>query len=133
MKQPLDLRFIGLTPSEAVEAAVRRKVARLDRFRPDLMACRVTVELVDKHRHQGRQFAVRIDLTVPGHELTVNRVRHEDVYVALREAFDDMRRQVQDGLRQVQGQVKYHRPADGPTALPPLPVEDEAPTARTPV
>ena len=38
MKQTLDIRFIGMETSEAVEAAARRKADKLDRFRPDIMA-----------------------------------------------------------------------------------------------
>lgn len=108
MKQPLDIRFIGLEPSEAVEAAARTRAEKLDRFRPDIMACRVTIELASKHQHQGRAFAVRVDVTVFGHELSVHRVHDEDVYVALREAFDDMKRQLQDSVRRAQGQQKLH-------------------------
>lgn len=108
MKQPLALRFIGMEASDAVESAALAKAAKLDQFRPDIMACRVTVELADKHRHQGRTFRVRVDVTVPDHELTVDRVQHEDVYVALREAFDDMKRRLQDSARRVQGEVKAH-------------------------
>ena len=102
VKQPLEVRFIGMEASPAVEAAAREKAAKLDLFRADLMSCRVTIELVDKHKHQGRRYAVRIDVTLPGNELGVDRVQHEDVYVALRDAFDDMKRQVQDGVRRVQ-------------------------------
>jgi len=108
MKQPLEIRFIGMEPSDAVEAAARKKADKLDRFRPDIMACRVTIELAQKHRHQGRPFAVRVDVTVPDHELSVDRVHDEDVYVALREAFDDMKRQLEDSVRRVRGQEKLH-------------------------
>lgn len=108
MKQPLDLRFIGMEPSEAVEAAARAKAAKLDRYRPDIMSCRVTIELADKHRHQGRTFSVRLDLTVPGHELSVDRVHDEDVHVALRDAFDDMTRRLEDSVRRDRGDVKEH-------------------------
>jgi ribosome-associated translation inhibitor RaiA/cold shock CspA family protein len=108
MKQPLELRFIGMEPSGAVEAAARARARRLDRFRPDIMACRVTIELAARHQHQGKPYAVRVDVTVPGHELTVDRVQDEDVHVALREAFDDMKRRLQDSARRVQGEVKAH-------------------------
>lgn len=108
MKQALQIRFLGMEPSDAVETAVREKAAKLDEFRPDLMACRVTVELIDRHRHQGRHFAVRIDATLPGHEVVVDRVQDEDVYVALRDAFDDARRQIQDSSRRDQRHVKEH-------------------------
>src|SRR5574341_2613484 len=110
MKQDLQLRFIGMQPSPAVETAAREKAAKLDQFRPDLMACRVAIELLDKHQHQGQHYAVRIDVTLPGGELSVDRVMNEDVYVALRDAFDDMRRQIQDSARRVQGQEKAHAP-----------------------
>ena len=108
MKQPLEVRFLGMEPSEAVEAAARDKAAKLDHFCRDLMSCRVTIELLHKHKHQGQPFGVRIDVTLPGHELSVDRVQHEDVYVALRDAFDDMRRQVEDAVRRTRGQEKAH-------------------------
>lgn len=104
MKQPLEIRFIGMEASDAVESAARRKADKLDRFRPDIMTCRVTIEFAKK----GRPFAVRIDVTVPDHELSVDRVSDEDVYVALREAFDDMKRQLEDSVRLVRGQEKLH-------------------------
>jgi len=108
VKQPLQITFHGLQPSPAVEAAARDKAHKLDQFCPDIMACRVDIELLHKHRHQGRPYAVRIDVTVPGHELRVDRVEHEDVYVALRDAFDGMKRQIEDDVRLVRGQQKLH-------------------------
>lgn len=108
MKQGLNLQFQGMGPSEAIETAVREKAAKLDRFRDDLMSCRVVVEQVHKHQQQGRQFAVRIDVTLPGHELIVDHVQDEDVYVALRQAFDGMKRRIEDGARRDRGQVKQH-------------------------
>lgn len=108
MKQPLDIRFIGMERSDALESAARAKAEKLDRFRPDIMACRVAIELASRHRHQGRGFAVRVDVTVSGQELSVNRVQDEDVYVALRDAFDDMKRQLQQSVQRAQGLQKLH-------------------------
>jgi cold shock CspA family protein len=68
----------------------------------------VTVEELRKHHHQGRQFRVRIDLRVPGKELVANRDHHEDVYVALRDAFDAVKRQLEDVAREMRGDVKAH-------------------------
>ncbi|HVO08853.1 MAG TPA: HPF/RaiA family ribosome-associated protein [Burkholderiaceae bacterium] len=108
MKQPLEVRFLGLEPSPAVEAAARAKAAKLDQFRGDLMSCRVTIELAHKHKHQGQPFAVRIDATMSGRELCVDRVQHEDVYVALRDAFDDMKRQIEESAQRARGEEKLH-------------------------
>jgi len=108
MKQPVEIRFLGMEPSEAVASTARAKAYKLDRFCPDLMSCRVSIELLHKHQHQGRPYAVRIDVTLPEHELSVDRVNDEDVYIALREAFDDMKRQVEDAVRRTRGQEKLH-------------------------
>jgi len=99
MKLPLQIRFLGMEPSEAVEAVVREKAGKLERFGPDLTSCRVTIELAHKHQQQGRRFSARVDVTLPGYELAVDRAHDEDVYVALRDAFDDIRRRVEDTLR----------------------------------
>lgn len=108
MKQPLQITFHGMERSDAVEDAARKKAEHLERFAPDIMACRVVVDLVQKHKHQGQPYAVRIDLTVPGHELVVDRVQDEDVYVALRDAFDDMKRKLEEVVRQRRGDEKLH-------------------------
>jgi cold shock CspA family protein len=69
----------------------------------------VTVEEASKHQHQGRQFAVHVDVRVPGREQIVSRRhQHEDVYVALRDAFAAVGRQLEDVVREQRGDVKTH-------------------------
>lgn len=99
MKIPLQVAFHGMTPSPALEANAREKAAKLERFSADLIACRVDIDVAHKHQQQGRPFGVRIHLTLPGDELTVDRVENEDAYVALRDAFDSIRRQIEDRVR----------------------------------
>jgi len=106
MKMPTHISFHGMEPSEAVEVAAREKAQKLEQFCPDIMSCRVAIELEHKHRQQGRPFTVRIDARIPGHELIVGRVENEDVHVALRDAFDDMKRQLEDAVRRVRGQQR---------------------------
>ena len=101
MKQAPDIRFIGMEPSGALDSAAREKIDKIELFCPEIIACHVVIELAHKHRRQGRPFSVRLSLTLPGHELAVSRVENEDVYVALRDAFDDMRRQVEDTMRRM--------------------------------
>jgi ribosomal subunit interface protein len=95
MTKPLQVVFRGLERSDAVEEHVREKVAKLTRLHPQIMSCRVTIELPHKHHTQGKLFDVRIDLSVPGRELVVNREQgNEDMYMALRDAFDAAKRQL---------------------------------------
>lgn len=108
MKLPVHIRFQGMEPSDALEASTREHADKLDTFASDIMTCHVDIDLEQKHKHQGRPYGVRIDLTLPGHELVVNRVQNEDVYVALRDAFDNMKRQLEDVVRKRRGQEKQH-------------------------
>ena len=118
MKQAPDIRFIGMEPSDALASAAREKTAKLELFCPEIIACHVAIELAHKHRHQGRPFAVRLNLTLPGNELAVSRVENEDAYVALRDAFDDMKRQIKETLRRMREPEKPAAPL-GEAALEP--------------
>jgi len=111
--QPVEVMFHNLQPSPAIEAKIRDRAARLDRFYDQIMSCRVAVEAAHRHHHKGNLYRIRIDLTVPDEELVVSRVpddqqAHEDIYVAIRDAFDAMRRQLEDYARRRRGQVKRH-------------------------
>ena len=106
MKQAPDIRFVGMEPSDAFTSAALEKANKLELFCPSIIACRVTTKLAHKHRRQGRPFSVHVDLTLPGHELVASKSEHEDAYVALRDAFDDMKRQLEDVMRRMQAQEK---------------------------
>lgn len=108
MKQPLQIQFLGMESSPAVEALAREKAQKLDKYCPDIMSCRIVIEHLNKHQHHGRQFAVRMHVTVPDHELAVDRVVDEDVYVAMRDAYQDMRRQLEDTTQRRRGFEKQH-------------------------
>ncbi len=108
MQIPLQITFRNLSGSEALEARIREKAARLESLHPRITSCRVTVEELDRHRHQGKEFRIRVDVSVPEHEIVVDRDHDEDIYVALRDAFDAAGRQLQDALRVQRGDVKSH-------------------------
>lgn len=110
MQLPLQITFQGIPHSDAVEQEIRKKAEKLDRFYDSIMGVRVVVESEERHHHQGKLYCVRIDLTVPGGELVVNRKMDEDLHVAMRDAFDAMRRQLQDYGRKQRGEVKTHEP-----------------------
>jgi len=110
---PVQITFRGMDTSPAVEARILEKAAKLDTFYDRIMSCRVVVEAPHKRHHKGRLFLVTIDVTVPGSELVVNTGKrfnhsHEDVYVAVRDAFNAMRRQLETHARESRGQVKSH-------------------------
>jgi ribosomal subunit interface protein len=96
MKLPLQITTRNVSLSETALEAIREKAAKLETFSDRIMSCRVLVEAPHRHKHQGVAFNVRIDITVPGHEVVVKREPNEDVYIAIRDSFDAARRQLQD-------------------------------------
>ena len=131
MQLPLQITIRGVEHSDALEAHIRDKAGKLDEFFDHIMSCRVVVEMPHKHHQQGKNFTVRIDIGVPGSEIVVNRDHAEDVYVALRDAFDAAKRQLEDYARKIRGDVKTHQPKnwkriDGSGEVEPeIPEEDD--------
>ena len=113
MQIPLQITFRNIDPSAAIEDSVREHAAKLEEFHTSVTGCRVIVETKHRRHRKGKVYHVRIELTVPGAEIAISRDperdhAHEDVYVAIRDAFDAARRRLQDHVRRNQGEVKVH-------------------------
>jgi ribosomal subunit interface protein len=103
MQVPLQIAMQGLARSEALEARIREGAAKLEQFHPRITSCRVAVD------EAGRQFRVKVEVHAPGHQQAVSTLhQHEDVYVAVRDAFDSARRQLEEEVRKARGDVKTH-------------------------
>jgi len=118
METPLQITMHNVPRSDALEARIRESAAKLELFNPRITSCHVTVDQPERHHRQGRQFGVSVDVRAPGHEEAISTLKHdEDVYVALRDAFDAVRRQLEDAVREARGDVKVHsRPGHGRVA-----------------
>jgi ribosome-associated translation inhibitor RaiA len=108
---PPILTFRGMPHSDALEAHVRRRAMKLDRFFARLTSCRVVLEAAHRHHRHGKRYRVSIDLTVPRGELAVARnppdSRYlEDAHAAVDAAFDEAVRRLEDWARR-----KRSRPA----------------------
>jgi ribosome-associated translation inhibitor RaiA len=125
MAIPLQISFRDMDPSPAIEARIREKAAKLERFAARATGCRVTVAARSRHQRRGRLYSIRIDLRTPGEELVAGHGHprdhaHEDVHVAIRDAFAAAQRRLEDHVRRRRGDVKAHagatrgkeRPAD---------------------
>ncbi|NBQ88779.1 MAG: hypothetical protein EBU07_15175 [Betaproteobacteria bacterium] len=118
--QPVRVSYIGMEPSEALTAKTLQNVARLRTHYPDVHTCDVRIQLDHKHQRQGRPFTVTIAASLTDMHLGVDRVHKEDVYVALREAFDALKHQIACAVSRRRGEVKAHRdPRDRENPWPP--------------
>ncbi|HET8759578.1 MAG TPA: HPF/RaiA family ribosome-associated protein [Nitrospiria bacterium] len=102
MKHPLQITVRNMSLSDAAKTAIQDKAAKLEAVDAQIIGCRVLVELPHKHQHQGERYNVRIDLTIPGAELVIKREGNEDLYVAIRDAFNAAKRRLRDRRRQQQ-------------------------------
>jgi len=113
MQLPLQISFRQMDPSPEIEAIIRERAAKLQTFAARMTSCRVVVEPAGKHRQHGNPFAVRVDITLPGGEIVASREEgdqqgHQDVALAIRDAFDAAQRQLEDYVRRQRGDVKAH-------------------------
>ncbi len=135
MQTPIEIAFIDTAPSPAVEARIRERAERLERYCDGITSCHVYVAEPHRHHRKGNLYEVRIEVRVPGTELATsdrpgNVFAHEDVYVAVRDAFDAMERQLEKWKRVARHEVKAHdTPLQGRVEL--HPTEDYGKIATT--
>lgn len=126
MELPVQVTYRGLDGSEALNELIHKEAEKLERFFDRIVGCRVLVEREQRHLRSGAPFHVRIDLTVPGAELTIDTAKsvraspsdeqaaarrksaevdaaHKDPALAVRDAFRRARRRTQDFARRTMG------------------------------
>ena len=120
MQIPVEITYRDIEKSDAVEARVRDWVEKLERVYDRITRCEVTIGQPHHRHRKGNPFSITIRLTVPGGEVVSSHDpgpdgAHEDVYVALRDAFLASRRQLEDHVRKLRRDVKFHAGEERPT------------------
>lgn len=109
MQRPLQITSRDFPLTGAIEAQIRERAEALENYWDRITGCHVVIEAPAVHHHRkGGPFNVRIDLKVPGNELSVNRQNAADLAIAVRDAFDAALRRMEDYLRELRGEVKTH-------------------------
>jgi cold shock CspA family protein/ribosome-associated translation inhibitor RaiA len=117
MQTPPEIQFQGMKGTPAIEDAIAKHVAELEKRFGRITACRIILKAPGTHHRTSGLYEVHIRLALPdGREVNVERTppadeRHSDLTFALNDAFKHARRQLQDKVRRMEGQVKHH---DGP-------------------
>jgi ribosome-associated translation inhibitor RaiA len=128
---PVQITFRNMDSSSWVEDRIRDEAQKLDRYYERITSCRVMVEVPHRHHQHGQHYHIRVELGVPGTELVVTHEpslhsaqtqggagewekhlelhpEHKDIYIAIHDAFKHARRQLQDYVRRMRGEVKLH-------------------------
>lgn len=111
MPFPLRVTFRDMEPSPAVDELVRQWAGKLEHVYDRIERGQVVIERPHQHHHQGQRVHVTVTLAVPGPDVIVSRDHaldgaHESVYVAVRDAFQAARRQLEDHARRRRQEVK---------------------------
>jgi len=119
MLLPLERRYHHFPRSRGLDALIQEEADKLELFFNRITSCLVLVERAEHHQRQDAPFHIRIELRVPGAEIVVNRspdihatllasdvprssknaevnAANKDAALALRKAFHEAGRQLQD-------------------------------------
>jgi ribosomal subunit interface protein len=96
MQTPLQITMRDVQTSAMLEKRIREKVSKLELVFTRIIGCDITIERVQRRQHQGQLFNVHVRLNVPGGAIAVGRNEHENIYIALRDTFDAVRRKLAD-------------------------------------
>jgi len=114
MQVPLEVTYRDVPHTEAIEALVQEKVAKLERVCDHISSCHIAIEKVHDRPRSGSPYRVRIDLTVPpGHELIADQnpsegTQYEPLEAVIRDAFEAAERQLKELTQRQRQQVKTH-------------------------
>lgn len=111
MQADVTIRFEGMAPSQALSEDIQRHADKLLQFVPRLHSCDVAVGHAEQRHQQGNRYLVRVHAVLAGATFDAGRTppkdhSHEDAYVAVRDAFKALRRQLDDHVRVRRGEVK---------------------------
>jgi ribosomal subunit interface protein len=107
MQQRLQITVRGMESSPALEERIRDKLAALERLSERITSCHVTLEAPAQQQH-GKLYNVHLDIHLPDKHLVFGRTghrdpAHEDVYLAIRDAFAAAARGLQQYARAQRG------------------------------
>jgi len=117
MQTQAEIDIQGMEARPEIRGMIERQVAALEERFGRITAARVVLRAPGGHHRTGGLYEINIHLSLPdGRAVNIdhtpqNDERHADLNYALNDAFKRARRQLQDQVRKMQGQVKQH---DGP-------------------
>jgi len=109
MQLPVTIAYRGVEKSEEIDQLILERAAHLEKFCDHINRCDVAIEQPNHAHHKGNQFRVRIDVTVPGHELVADEKQldsgaHAALTKVVHDAFKTMERQLRQLVQKQRGE-----------------------------
>ncbi len=99
MTNEFQVVFHNIDQTAALTDAVQKRINKLERFCDQIITGRVVLDSPHNNHHKGKVYSVGLEIHTPSKEVRVNQEQHdnhahEDLYVAIRDAFDVAERQL---------------------------------------
>ena len=110
------ISYQNLDHSPVVEDLVRERIEALEKRYDRITGCEVTMDAPQKRKRHGRVFRVRLNLRLPGQDLSVSREvaqgsAQDDLILAVNRAFSAAEKAVKKRKKVMGGvEVKHHAP-----------------------
>jgi ribosome-associated translation inhibitor RaiA len=118
MQRPLEISFRNLDSSDFLRNLAEERAARLEKFHPRIIGCRVVIEAPHRSAEgHNPPLGVSVEVDVPGRPRIVARDMEEqrelkgDHLAALNRAFEAIERQLGEMTERQRGDVKRHENA----------------------
>jgi len=105
----LELAMRGVEASDGDRAEIHELMSRLAANCPEVVACRLLLDVSHRRYRNGNRYKARVAVTVPGHKIVVSRRARSDPLELVYETLDAARRQVRERLGD--GASTSHRPS----------------------
>jgi ribosomal subunit interface protein len=99
MTNEFQVVFHNIDQSNAIADAVHKRIEKLERYCDQIITGRVVLDSPHNNHHKGKVYSVGLEIHTPSKEVRVNQDQHdnhahEDLYVAIRDAFNAAERQL---------------------------------------
>ena len=98
MTNEFQVVYHNIDQTEAISEAVQKRIDKLERYCDHILNGRVVLDSPNNNHYKGKVYSVTLEIHTPELEVRVNQDQHdnhahEDLYVAIRDAFNVAERQ----------------------------------------
>ena len=99
MTNEFQIVYHNIDQTEAISDAVQKRIDKLERYCDQIINGRVVLDSPHNNHQKGKVYSVTLEIHTPALEVRVNQDQHdnhahEDLYVAIRDAFNVAERQL---------------------------------------
>lgn len=102
MTESLQITFRHMPASDSLRELASEKLAKLKAHYPDVLDCHVVIDRpLMAHHRKGHPCVTHVEATLGRQHVRLTaEASHDDAYAGLRQAFDNLRRQIETRVEQ---------------------------------